>query len=156
MSNVLLTYLQDQIGNPGALREASKEQPSQPLEKADQIVGVSARDPLPPPWLCVSFLRISQSPHTKPSQLSAGSLYTWPNVAFDLGDRQIIKMQRVVETQEEKSKGKHPEWLLGLVFSLILCFVLCKPCLDTYVSLKHSDNKIAVTLQTAFPPTNQT
>ena len=52
---ILFTYLEDQSQNQGTLLEASKELCLQALAKAEQIVGVTAKDPLlPPAALCLS------------------------------------------------------------------------------------------------------
>lgn len=58
---------------PRTLLEASKELPLEPLAKAEQAVGVTPKDLVPPSCNFVPlFLRISWSPHGKPSQFSAG------------------------------------------------------------------------------------
>lgn len=60
------------------------------------------------------------------------------------------------EAEEENAGRETPKMLFCLVLTLIQCFVLCELCLDIYISLKHSYNKISVTFQTMFTPTNQT
>ena len=60
------------------------------------------------------------------------------------------------EAQEGAFGRKTPKTLFCMVLSLIQCLVLCELCLDIYVSLKHSYNKISMTFQTVFTPTNQT
>lgn len=60
------------------------------------------------------------------------------------------------EAQEENVRRETPKTLFYLVVSLIQCFVLCELCLDIYISWKHSNNKISMTLQTVSTPTNQT
>lgn len=58
---------------PRTLLEASKELPLEPFAKAEQTVGETPKDLVPPSCSFVPlFLRISWSPHVKPSQFSAG------------------------------------------------------------------------------------